>query len=220
MMSFLVIVAFSVLIFEVCLTSTINYTFYKRGSPGKSTPSHQPISNQQQPADSFSSFQDLLKLNPDDLKISFGVEVENSATSHLIRNVPQKEDVTKAKRKRGKRADDYNLKRRLKRAQLKANDPIAYQQGLEEEKAKNLIRRKRRKELALANSPSSESTAKNRAAIRKRVREGKGTKEDKEYVDQLRIQNKAYRRRKSYEDLLKGMSKEDRSDLSSKESHQ
>ncbi|PWN32943.1 uncharacterized protein FA14DRAFT_181611 [Meira miltonrushii] len=227
----------SILMLDVYSCSPVITALYKRGSPGRSTPPRQPVSDQQQPADSFSSFQHLLKMNPEDLQVSFENEDDSSATSHYFRNVPHSQiikpkpsrphksiavqtehktqskpdtEVT-AKRKPRKRAEDYNLKRRLKRAQLKMNAPDTYQKGLEDERARNVIRRKRRKELALSRSPSSESTAINRAAIRKRVREGKGTEEDKDYIEKLRIKNQMYRRRKSYENLLKLKGPDDQS---------
>ena len=114
---------------------------------------------------------------------------------------PQKE--TQSGRRR-KRADDYNLKRRLKRAERKAKDPIGYKQGLEVEAERHRSRRKVRKELGIEPHPSSTSTQKKRAEIRKRIRDGKGTEKDKEYSEKIRIQNKEYRERTKLEKLQSG----------------
>jgi len=200
-----------------CIGSPASFILLqKRGNSGKQTPPHQstPEHLQRQPTLSFGSFQELLKLDPKDLMLpSENDSDHSSATSHFtpkplrgkkgtrtqlspLRNEAITEKVEQPKptvKKRKKRAEDYNLKRRLKRAELKANDPISYRKERDQEAEKSKLRRKKRKELALKPFPSGSN---DRAAIRKRVREGKGTEKDKEYLNQLRIKNQEYRKRK------------------------
>lgn len=99
--------------------------------------------------------------------------------------------------------DKINAKRRKERGEFKAKYPLSYQKKLKEIARKTKIRNQNRKSLGLPTPLRKSGATKTRSNIRKRVREGQGTKEDEEYINRLRIKNQLYRKKKKEEKKLK-----------------